>query len=272
MASFCARSFSLQPFKTNTKINRRSAPPQILVNLRCSRSKCASRQHLGVFAASEHASLSDDANLSRRSALAISTFSAALLAVGVPMPGPARAESSKYTDPVDGFSLTVPEDWELGYGEAEGSQAMRRVVAFFPKDKAQSTNVTIVTTNLAADFTKLGSFGSAYEFGARLVGSLDRSAVGKKPKFMRGSGEGDGTGQVCKLVNTSEKNGMYNIEYTLSKKDEFDRHLFQVVGLAFTGVYNRLYTVTAQVNEEDLDSMKDVFSKVLTSFELPASK
>jgi hypothetical protein len=43
---------------------------------------------------------------------------------------------------------------------------------------------------------RLGSFGSAYEFGSRLVGSLDRRYVGKRPKWRGGNGEGDGTGQV----------------------------------------------------------------------------
>lgn len=43
---------------------------------------------------------------------------------------------------------------------------------------------------------RLGSFGNAFEFGTRLVGSLDRRYVGKRPSWRGGNGEGDGTGQV----------------------------------------------------------------------------
>lgn len=37
------------------------------------------------------------------------------------------------------------------------------------------TNVTVLVTNVGADYTALGSFGSADSFGENLIASLDRS-------------------------------------------------------------------------------------------------
>jgi hypothetical protein len=40
--------------------------------------------------------------------------------------------------------------------------------------------VTVIVTNVGADFTSLGSFGSAEGFGANLVSSMDRSFLLRK--------------------------------------------------------------------------------------------
>lgn len=203
------------------------------------------------------------------------TSTAAVSAMlSAPLPALAGDEAtSKYEDPVDKWTMAIPADWELGFGEADGSAATRRVVAFYPKDSDATVNVTVVCTNVAADFTKMGSFGTPYEFGTRLVGSLDRSYVGKKPKFLGGNGQGDGSGQRATLISTGSTKDMYNIEYNLEKPDEFNRRLYQVVGLSFNGVYNRLYTVTAQVPaEKSSEDVKKVLSTMLASFEMPKSR
>ena len=47
------------------------------------------------------------------------------------------------------------------------------------------TNLTIVITNVGADFTRLGSFGDAEQFGGTLVAQMDRSYLNRtwnKPK------------------------------------------------------------------------------------------
>lgn len=54
----------------------------------------------------------------------------------------------------------------------------RRTVAWFPDDRSISPrdlNVTVVITNVSVEFTKLGSFGTAYQFGSSLVNSQDRA-------------------------------------------------------------------------------------------------
>lgn len=47
------------------------------------------------------------------------------------------------------------------------------------------TNLTIVITNVGADFTRLGSFGDAEQFGGNIVAQMDRSYLNRswnKPK------------------------------------------------------------------------------------------
>ena len=47
------------------------------------------------------------------------------------------------------------------------------------------TNLTIVITNVGADFTRLGSFGDAEQFGGNVVAQMDRSYLNRswnKPK------------------------------------------------------------------------------------------
>jgi len=207
-----------------------------------------------------------DMQVTRRLTLT-SAFCGPLAAAAVPLslfPDAAVAGEGStfdYTDDIDKYSITLPSDWETGLGGAQGAVGTRRVVAFYPTANPE-VNVTVLVTNVSADFTKLGSFGSPYEFGTRLVGSLDRRYSGKVQKTT--------PGQACTLVNTSETNGMYNVEYTLEKPGEFNRHLLQVVALGNTGFYNRLYTVTAQAPEQDFASTKALLQEILSSFKPPA--
>mmetsp|Transcript_34461 Transcript_34461/g.64909 ORF Transcript_34461/g.64909 Transcript_34461/m.64909 type:complete len:208 (-) Transcript_34461:183-806(-) len=201
------------------------------------------------------------------------SFSLALAAATTPLWLPADAAQagvtmSTYTDEVDKYSISIPEEWDTGLGGAQGASGTRRVVAFFPTGKPD-TNVTVVVTNVAADFTKLGSFGNAYEFGTRLVGSLDRRYMQRKSRFASDATPPAFTGQAATLLNTSERDGMYNVEYTLAKSDEFYRHLVQVVAIGNTGFYNRLYTVTGQAPEEDWASMESTLKEILSTFVPP---
>jgi hypothetical protein len=70
-----------------------------------------------------------------------------------------QAQSSAYKDEVDGWSMEVPASWEVGLGGAQGAVGTRRVVAFFPKGDDLQTNVTVVITNLAADYTSCAPHG-----------------------------------------------------------------------------------------------------------------
>ena len=48
------------------------------------------------------------------------------------------------------------------------------------------TNLTVVITNVGADFTRLGSFGDAEQFGGNVVAQMDRSYLNRswsKPKI-----------------------------------------------------------------------------------------
>lgn len=47
-------------------------------------------------------------------------------------------------------------------------------MAFAPPDNT-AVSVSVTITNIGADYTSLGSFGTAQQFGENLVGSMDRS-------------------------------------------------------------------------------------------------
>lgn len=44
----------------------------------------------------------------------------------------------------------------------------------YPEGEISNVNVSVVVTNVGADYTKLGSFGTASAFGENLVASMDR--------------------------------------------------------------------------------------------------
>ena len=46
--------------------------------------------------------------------------------------------------------------------------------------------MSVVVTSIGADYTKLGSFGTAEQFGSNLVASMDMSYLKKRPQALRG--------------------------------------------------------------------------------------
>eukprot|EP00270_Netrium_digitus_P021559 TRINITY_DN926_c0_g1_i1.p1 TRINITY_DN926_c0_g1~~TRINITY_DN926_c0_g1_i1.p1 ORF type:complete len:281 (-),score=60.23 TRINITY_DN926_c0_g1_i1:132-974(-) len=148
--------------------------------------------------------------------------------VGVPATKPV-AESFVYEDISGKYSFAVPAEWEMG----EGQSGARKVVAFFPPAGAQAANVNMVVTPIGADFTALGSFGTAYDFGQKLVNSMDRSW--KKPP-----------GQKCELINAKEQNGMYVIEYLFQKPGEPKLHFVSAVAVGRGKWFSELFTLTGQ--------------------------
>ena len=88
-------------------------------------------------------------------------------------------------------------------------------------------NANVTVSYVSPNYTKMGSFGSDYEFGFRLVGSLDRSYA--DPQDLK-----------AELIDTADKRGVYQVDYTLDLPGEYSRHLLQAVTIGFDGVYNRL--------------------------------
>ncbi|KAL3621560.1 PsbP domain-containing protein 3, chloroplastic [Castilleja foliolosa] len=139
-----------------------------------------------------------------------------------------------YTDEVNKYKITIPQDWQVGTGAGDG---VRSLTAFYPPDES-SSNVSLAITSLGADFTKLESFGKVDTFAETLIGGLDRSW--QRPP-----------GVAAKLIDTKASNGLYYIEYTLKNPGESRRHLLSVLGVANNGIYNRLYTLTGQFVDEE---------------------
>jgi hypothetical protein len=185
-------------------------------------------------------------------------------------PPAATAGPSSFTDSVDQFSLTVPEGWAFGEGVLDGNRKFsgasgsRRTLAWVPTDgSASTTNVTVVVTNVGADYQSLGSFGSAYTFGTNLVNSMDRSYL------LKAKVAPPGPIMVAKLVDAKEIGSTYSVEYTVQQLPEPQRHLKSRVALGYNGTYNRLYTLTAQCLEEDRGKYSATLDAVIKSFTPP---
>lgn len=154
-----------------------------------------------------------------------------------------------YSDEANKFKIMIPQGWQAGAGDNDG---IKSVTGFFPAEPSKS-NVTVVITGLGPDFTRLESFGKVDEFAETLVSGLDRSW--QRPP-----------GVAAKLIDSKAANGLYYINYTLQNPGETRRHLFSVLGMATTGWYNRLYTVTGQYVDEDEEKYGSQIEKAVASF------
>ncbi|CAM8886550.1 unnamed protein product [Rhodiola kirilowii] len=142
-----------------------------------------------------------------------------------------------YTDNVNKFKISIPNDWQVGAGEPNG---FKSITAFYPEETSTS-NVSVVITGLGADFTRLESFGKVDEFAETLVSGLDRSW--QRPP-----------GVTAKLVDCK------------SSKGESTKHIYSAIGMASNGWYNRLYTVTGQFVEEESEKFGSEIQKAVASF------
>lgn len=179
---------------------------------------------------------------------------------------PCRAEgSSTYRDPTNKYEIKIPEGWLSGSGQAPGSsRSTRQALAWFPEGNAD-TNISVIVTNIGADFTSLGSFGDAQAFGENLVSSMDRSFLLRTPKWTHPK---EGIQQAA-LINTKGLGTKYFVEYTVTKPSQAQRHLLSLVALGNNGTHNKLYTATAQCREEQLTTWRPVLQTVLESFKPP---
>ncbi|KAI4336677.1 hypothetical protein L6164_015173 [Bauhinia variegata] len=154
-----------------------------------------------------------------------------------------------YTDDANKFKVLLPKGWQVGTGEPNG---FKSVTAFYPEEPS-SSNVSVVITGLGPDFTRMESFGKVEAFAETLVSGLDRSW--QRPP-----------GVAAKLIDAKAANGFYYIEYSLQNPGESGRHLYSAIGMASNGWYNRLYTVTGQVVEEETDKYGSKIQMVVASF------
>ncbi|DBA88947.1 TPA: hypothetical protein ACH3X2_000177 [Trebouxia sp. C0005] len=269
-----------------------------------SRSACGSQQVVQASCTNSSNSVEQrqELQLDRRALLL-----ALVAAPGLAQLQPAYAEApslTSYKDKSDEFSLSVPSNWVAGEGAAAGGKGytgasgVRRALAWYPEGDLD-TNLTIVITNVGADFTRLGSFGDAEQFGGTLVAQMDRSYLNRswnKPKTPVQSelwpqlpsrvqlmtlgtpgcspslciSYANHAAQEAKLLDAKAKNNMYFIEYTVKKPSQEQKHLLSAVALGFNGRYNRLYTVTGQCKESELSQYKGTLQTVLQSFAPPS--
>ncbi|KAG2495459.1 hypothetical protein HYH03_006404 [Edaphochlamys debaryana] len=228
------------------------------------------RRSVAVQCSHQQQQASADVQVDRRSVLV------AMGMLPLSMAGQALAEEAApsglapYTDPRDGFSLAIPAGWVYGETTLPGNSSFsgatgeRRTLAWFPEGaNPRDVNVTLTITNVSVEFTKMGSFGTPYTFASNLVNSQDRSYLLTAPGWARGKEDV----QIAKLIDATDLGNKYFVEYTVQKPPEQARHLYTVLGLGYNGVYNRLFTVTAQTLEADrgkYDATLKAIAKSLT--------
>ncbi|CAM8895550.1 unnamed protein product [Rhodiola kirilowii] len=160
-----------------------------------------------------------------------------------------------YTDNVNKFKISIPNDWQVGAGEPNG---FKSITAFYPEETSTS-NVSVVITGLGADFTRLESFGKVDEFAETLVSGLDRSW--QRPP-----------GVTAKLVDckSSKDNPLFLLHIVDAVQPinsrESKKHIYSAIGMASNGWYNRLYTITGQFVEEESEKFGSEIQKAVASF------
>lgn len=200
---------------------------------------------------------------------------------GMETGAPIGQNAQRYVDEQDGFSMDIPEGWQrgtgnLGNGPAEGSRmavysnaaGMQRVVAFFPEDSPGKASLAVTVKTLSADYTGMGSFGSALDFGTSLVASMDRSYL------LRGRGAEAKNKEgvtIAKLIDAKESSGKYFITYDVGQYGQPTRRVVTAVsvGTAPNG-FRRFFTVNGSCVENDLDKYGNLIENAVKSFKCPA--
>ncbi|KAH9694044.1 PsbP domain-containing protein 3 [Citrus sinensis] len=191
----------------------------------------------------------DDSRTKRREVMFQLAFTACSFPAIVSYALAANEDLRVYTDELNKFEISIPQDWQLGAGEPNG---FKSITAFYPQE-ASSSSVSVVITGLGPDFTRMESFGKVEAFADTLVSGLDRSW--RRPP-----------GVAAKLIDCKASKGFYYIEYTLQNPGESRKHLFSAIGMASNGWYNRLYTVTGQFVEEESEKYGSNIEKAVASF------
>lgn len=173
----------------------------------------------------------------------------------------------RYSDDLDGFSILVPAEWTLGTGDLGGKKmdrfsnaaGMQRVVGFYPALNPDQASIAVTVKTPGADYTGLGSFGSAIDFGEKLVVSMDRSFMARgKPNMPV---------VTAKLISAKESSGKYLIEYETAKPGDAARRVWTTVcfGENSKGL-RRFYTVTGSCTVEQAEHLGPILVKAVDSF------
>ena len=205
-----------------------------------------------------------DGSLERRELLAGAATSLVSIAA---FPRVARADepattlTQVYNDEEDKYSLAVPGDWERALGDTSPNpQSTRKVVAFYPPGQPE-INVNVVATALGADYPKMGSFGSPFEFGYNMVNPMN------KPKAKKGR---EDEVQYSELIEAGSKGLNYFVEYELTRPSTgIDSKQLVVAGIGYDGRVSHLYSTTAQMPKGEEEKWRPEIEKILESLVLP---
>jgi len=174
--------------------------------------------------------------------------------------------TTTYTDEVLKFSLSYPTDsWQLLVGETGGSgdrSGSRQVIAFAPKNaNPKDVNISLVATPVGADYPKMGSFGSPFEFGYNMVNPMNKTKAKK--------GREDEV-QYSELIEAGSKGLNYFVEYELTRPStRIDSKQLVVAGIGYDGRVSHLYSTTAQMPKGEEEKWRPEIEKILESLVLP---
>jgi hypothetical protein len=221
-------------------------------------------------------------NFDRRQLL-LSTTSLLLLTATPNLP--AHADSSTlYVDPEDKFQLEVPSNWSTGSGDLFGEPSsssqtnrfsngagLKRVVAFYPPD-TPSVSISITASTVGPDYTSLGSFGSAIDWGEKLVSIMDRSYLLRAPELIRQRAAARGEfATTATLLGVKESRGMYIAEYVTGAEGQPTRKVTTAAAMGNNGRLNKLYTINVSAPEGDeYGKYEEVLKRAVDSFRAPA--
>lgn len=226
-------------------------------------------------------------NFNRRQLL-LSTTSLLLLTATPDLP-PAQADSSStststlYVDPEDKFQLEVPSNWSTGSGDLFGDPSsssqtnrfsngagLKRVVAFYPPD-TPSVSISITASTVGPDYTSLGSFGSAIDWGEKLVSIMDRSYLLRAPELIRQRAAARGEfATTATLLGVKESRGMYIAEYVTGAEGQPTRKVTTAAAMGNNGRLNKLYTINVSAPEgEEYRLYGEVLKRAVDSFKAP---
>ena len=172
-------------------------------------------------------------------------FIAACTASASQLASAADVELNTYKDPEYGDSFLLPSGWELSENELSGGRKL--VAAADPQDT--NSNVFILYTPLAPDYTSLGSFGN-----------IDYVAS----TFLPPAGS---EGISGRMIEQTALRGAYVYDYVIEQRGNPTRHLRTLVTVALeVGRGKRLVTLTAQCDEAKHQQLAPVLNKVIDSF------
>lgn len=164
----------------------------------------------------------------------------------------------QYEDVGNGFAISFPSGWLIGKGDIGGSKTrfsngagMQQVFAWYPpsQEMVSEKSLAVTVKTAGADYTSLGSFGTAEQFAENLIAQMDQSYLRKKLG-------NSGSITSARLIQCQEKNNKYLIEYEVSKTKEPTRRVWTSVSLgkSASGV-SKFYTATGSCKEEDVEEV-----------------
>ena len=152
----------------------------------------------------------------------------------------------------------MPGTWKPSTNELTGG---RRLVVFAdPND--ENSNIFLLYTPLAADYTSLGSFGNIDYVANTVLPTCggDRSSCSLAVDGIEG-----------KLIEQKTVRGSYIYDYTIRQTGQPTRHLLSLFTVKLeAGRGKELVTLTAQCEEGRHKDLAATFDQVITSWKAAA--